>query len=591
MLSITLRNLFSQFWQGKNHQEVAPVGLIPKDETTLFTSSGMQQLVPYLKGKPHSQGKRLYNIQPCFRAVDIEEVGDSRHTTFFEMMGNWSLGDYFKEEQLEWFYKFLTEIINLPPEKLFVTVFKGNKQVPKDEESALIWKKLGIPESRIFYYGVDKNWWSRSGTPNEMPVGEIGGPDSEVFYDFGTPHDKKYGNNCHPNCDCGRFLEIGNSVFIQYRKKADGSLEELPQKNVDFGGGLERILAACANNPDIFQTDAFKEIITTIEKVSGKNYSQIESQFAMQIIADHIKASIFLITNGIKPSNKTQGYILRRLLRRAAVKLNSLEKITNEEDLLTVADSVLSAYDGIYFNKTKDKQLISSEIGSEIFKFTQTLKQGLKIIDKTDSSKINAKFAFDLFQSCGFPFEITQELMSQKGIKLNKEEFDQEFKKHQNLSRTSSVGMFKSGLADSSEQVIKYHTATHLLLQALRDVLGSEVKQAGSNITSERLRFDFSYDKKPKEEEIKKIENIVNQKIKEALTVYFKTMSKNEAEKTGALASFSEKYGYKVKVYFIGDYSKELCNGPHVKNTSEIGSFKIIKVKKIGGNLMRIYAG
>lgn len=586
-----LRKLFVDFWRKKDHKEAPPISLVPKDDpTTLFTGSGMQPLIPYLMGGSHPLGRRLYNIQPCFRSQDIEFVGDNRHTTFFEMMGNWSLGDYFKEEQLEWCLEFFTKEIALPKEKLFMTVFEGSKEVPRDEESAIIWKKLGVPEERIFYYGPEKNWWSRSGTPEQMPAGEIGGPDSEVFYDFGENlqlHEKSLFKNqrCHPNCDCGRFLEIGNSVFIQYRKKDDGGLEELPQKNVDFGGGLERILAVVNNNPDIFKIDLYSEIISTIEQFSDKKYS--EDRSTIQVIADHLKAATFLICDGIVPSNKERGYVLRRLLRRAAVKMHKLWGLEGLDYIMAISMPIIKTYDKIYFDESIHRKLIQNVIEEEMVRFREALDKGLSKISKI--KKADGKIAFDFYQSYGFPLEITQELFQEKGQAISKEEFEKEFKKHQELSRTASTGMFKGGLADQNAQTVKYHTATHLLHQALKDIFGKEVRQEGSNITAERLRFDFRLSKKPTDEEIKKVEEIVNQKIKEKLLVYFKIMAKDEAEKIGAASFFKEKYGQQVKVYFIDNYSKEFCAGPHVKNTSEIGSFKIIKIKKIGANLMRIY--
>lgn len=595
MIHFKLRQLFSDFWRTKNHQYLPPISLIPKnDPTTLFTSSGMQQLVPFLSGARHPLGKRLYNIQPCFRAVDIDEVGDNRHTTFFEMMGNWSLGDYFKEEQLTWFWEFLTKELHLPPEKLFISVFEGTREVPKDEESIAIWKKLGVPEERIHPYGVDKNWWSRSGTPDEMPVDEIGGPDSEVFYDFGEElqlHEKSpfKDKKCHPNCECGRFLEIGNSVFIQYRKKSDGSLEELPQKNVDFGGGLERILAALNDNPDIFQTDVFRNIIEEIEDSAGLKYADEKNRKAMRIIADHMKAVTFLIIDNVLPSNKERGYVLRRLLRRSAIKMYQLKGGLTPNFNSICDRGVLYTYDDVAsIKRDKQRELVFSVVTEEMTRFANSLDRGLRVIKKLD--KIDGKIAFDLYQSYGFPLEIVEELAKEKGQLINRGEFEKEFEKHKKLSRTASVGMFKGGLADQSAQTIRYHTATHLLHQALKDVFGKEVRQEGSNITAERLRFDFFLSQKPKEEDLKKVEKIVNNKIKEALPVYFKIMPKLKAERVGVASFFKEKYGDQVKVYFIGDYSKEFCGGPHVKNTAEIGSFKITKVKKIGTNLMRIYA-
>lgn len=590
-----LRKAFADFWKGKNHKEVFPIPLVPQnDPTTLFTGSGMQQLVPYLLGEPHPLGEKLFNIQPCFRSQDIEEIGDNRHTTFFEMMGNWSLGAYFKKEQLAWFFEFLVDVLGLDPKKLYATVFAGENSLPKDEESIGIWKsiykKYGIDAKigeRIFLYGPEKNWWSRAGVPANMPAGEPGGPDSEIFYEFTqVPHNPEYGASCHPNCDCGRFLEIGNNVFMQYKKMPDSSFEELPKKNVDFGGGLERILAAVNNNPDVFQTDVFTDIIKTIEKVSGKSYTEQQNQLAIRIVANHIKASVFLIINGVKPSNKTQGYVLRRLLRAAAMSLRSLEQKINEHDIMAISQSVIQTYNDLYFHNNSSK-IVDDEIGPEISRFITAIEKGIKEIQKID--KVDGKVAFNLYQSFGLPLEIIEELTKQKGQTINHEEFEREFNKHKELSRNTSAGMFKGGLADHSEQTIRYHTTTHLLHQALFDVLGNAVRQEGSHITGERLRFDFFSSRKPTEEELKNVEEIVNQKIKEQLPVEYKILLKEEALKLGARSFFREKYPDMVKVYFIADYSKEFCGGPHVKNTAEIGAISLYKFEKIGSNLYRIY--
>lgn len=592
-----LRKAFANFWEKKNHRAIPPAPLVlKKDPTTLFTSSGMQPIVRYLEGVPHPLGKRLYNIQPCFRAVDIDEIGDNRHTTFFEMMGNWSLGDYFKKEQLEWCWSFFLKELKLPKERLHITVFEGGSGVARDVESATTWEKLGLPDDHIHYYDATKNWWSRAGTPNKMPAGEIGGPDSEVFYEFtDVPHDKKFGERCHPNCDCGRFLEIGNSVFIQFRRKADGTLEELPQKNVDYGGGLERILAAVNDVNDIFQTNLFSKIIASIETITKKSYEGTNEP-SMQIIADHMKAATFFITDGVMPSNKQQGYMLRRLIRRSIVKLHQLKQgEVLPLDLTLIADSVTKIYGEIYFPK-KQAYSFTEILTDEVYRFGKSLHKGIQLINQL--KYIDGKTAFDLYQNHGFPLELTRELAEEKGQKIDVSTFEEEFKRHQELSRSSSAGMFKGGLADHSEQVLKYHTATHLLHQALRDVLGGEVRQEGSNITGERLRFDFSLSRKPTDEEMQKVETIINGKIKDALPVHFEIMPKSKADQIGALSFFREKYGNEVKIYFVGGstgspqdaYSKEFCGGPHVKNTSEIGSVKITRLKKIGANLMRVYA-
>ncbi len=594
---LQLRKAFSKFWEEKprEHKLVEPVSLIlGNDSTTLFTGSGMQPLVPNLLGEPHPLGKKLYNIQPCFRSQDIEEVGDNRHTTFFEMMGNWSLGTYFKKEQLEWCWKFFTEELNLSKEQLHVTVFEGDSTIPADDESYEIWKKLGIPRSQIHKYGVEKNWWSRAGVPDAMPAGEPGGPDSEVFFEFNNvKHDKKFGQNCHPNCECGRFLEIGNSVFMQYKKNKDGSFSELPNKNVDFGGGLERILAVVNNTPDVFQTDAYRKIIRAVEETSGKKYSDERFAEAIRVVSDHLKAATFLVKNNVLPSNKEQGYVLRRLLRRVAVKYRLMTNAFRSNDMSIVARSVLSTYENIYFEIKTDEVTISRIIDEEMKRFSHTLERGLKEIQKLNS--ITGKQAFDFYQSYGFPFEVTQELFREKGVDISEEEFQKAVEKHRELSRTSAAGKFKGGLADKSKQTVKYHTATHLIHQALFDVLGI-VRQEGSNITTERLRFDFSSEKKPSPEQIGEVEKIVNQKVKEALPVRFVMMPKNDAYKIGARAFSKEKYGDTVKVYYVGGtkpadaYSKEFCGGPHVTNTKEIGRIEIYKFEKIGSNLYRVYA-
>jgi alanyl-tRNA synthetase len=591
-----LRQAYLDFFVEKGHALIPSASLVPEnDPTTLFTSSGMQPLVPYLLGQPHPKGTRIVDSQKSFRSQDIEEVGDNRHTTFFEMLGNWSLGDYFKKEQLAWFYEFLTKVVKLPADRLFVTVFEGNNEVPRDEESAQIWQKLGIPKERIFYYPAKKNWWSRSGEPSMMPPGEPGGPDSEVFFEFNEiHHDPKFGDTCHPNCDCGRFMEIGNSVFMQYQKQADGSLKELSQKNVDFGGGLERILAAINNDPDIFKTDLFTAIIDTIESATSKKYTDTQYTGAMRIISDHLKAATFLIDAGITPSNKTQGYVLRRLIRRSVVKLHQLG--VGESAAKVGADVVTAVgqtYQDVYLDiNTPEFNLIKNILIDEIDKFEHTLKKGLKIFEKTPV--VTGKVAFDLLQTYGFPWELTLELAAERGQQVNKAEFETEFKKHQDLSRTASKGLFRGGLADHSVETTKLHTATHLIHQALRHTLGTHVHQEGSNITVERLRFDFSHPTSITPEQITTIETEVNQQIQANLPVTKTIENKEAALKSGAMAFFREKYPDEVSVYTIGDpksfYSKELCGGPHVTHTGEIGGIKITKQESIGAGKRRLYA-
>lgn len=544
-----VREKYIRFFEKRGHVVAESASLLPKDDsTTLFTSSGMQPLLPYFLGEKHPKGARLTDSQKCFRAEDIDEVGDNRHTTFFEMLGNFSFGDYFKREQLPWFFEFLTNEAGLDSNKLYATVFEGDKKngIPKDTESAEIWGKLLGGSERIFYYGAEHNWWSRSGSPENMPVGEPGGPDSEVFYDFGTVHNKEFGENCHPNCECGRFLEIGNSVFMEYIKKEDGSFGRLPSRNVDFGGGLERITAATNDDGDIFNIDAISSVIKKIEKASGKSYD--ENKKAFRIIADHMRAAQHIIAEGVVPSNTEHGYVLRRLIRRA----------------VRYADEL-----GIKLSDIADK---NEEIIKEEEKFRYTLERGLKEFEKLSAKgAISGEDAFVLFTTHGFPIEMTVELAQEKGISVDEKGFAEKMKKHQELSRSGSEQKFKGGLADHSEMSTKYHTATHLLLQALKDVLSGSVAQKGSNITAERMRFDFSWGEKMTDEQKQEVERIVNAKIKEGLEVTSK-------ETDGKIT------------YSIGDYSIELCGGPHVKNTSELGNFKIKKEESVSAGVRRIKA-
>lgn len=581
-----LRQKYLDFFSGRGHKIIpsAPI-VLANDPTTLFTGSGMQPMMPYLLGAPHPLGARLADSQKCFRAGDIEEVGDNRHQTFFEMLGNWSLGDYFKDEQLSWVWEFFTKEINLSKEKLHVTLFEGNNQVPRDKESYQIWKSLGVSDENIHYYDAKKNWWSRSGTPDQMPTGEPGGPDSEVFYDFGTPHDPKFGKECHPNCDCGRFLEIGNSVFMLYQKQADGSLQELVQKNVDFGGGLERLMAAINHDPDVFKTDFFLPIIKQIETLTGKNYADEAAN--MRIIADHLKGSVMMIAEGLEPSNKQQGYLLRRLLRRAAFKVFRMKPGAKSSDFDDIITTIFEIYKGVYLDSSRDFDRVSGIIKQEIEKFQRTVNKGLKVLEKID--QIDGKVAFDMLSTYGFPWELTLELAAERGQPIDRKQFETEFAKHQTTSRTAAAGMFKGGLADHSEVVTQFHTATHLLHQALRDIFGESVHQAGSNLTAERLRFDFTYDQALTPDELKKVEDIINEKISANLPVTTTTMSYDEAIKSGVLAFFKEKYPNQVTVYTIGDYSRELCGGPHVSSTGKIGKIKIVKQESVGSSLRRIY--
>jgi alanyl-tRNA synthetase len=554
-----IRKKYLDFFKKRNHIEITPSPLvIDSDPTTLFTSSGMQPLVPYLKGEKHPQGKRLVDSQPSLRLQDIEEVGDNRHTTFFEMLGNWSLGDYFKKEQLPWIWEFYTKELGLDPTRLHVTVFEGNAEVPKDTESFEIWKSLGLPENRIHFYGADKNWWSRAGAPDAMPAGEIGGPDSEIFYEFEeVEHDPNYGKFCHPNCDCGKFLEIGNSVFMQYEKTKEGKLVELPQKNVDFGGGLERVAAALIGSPDVFRIDMFSGIIKSLEKETGIDYGTDEAKDkSFRIIADHLRASCNLLAEGVVPGNKLHGYVLRRLIRRAMFHFHQLGSGISGSAIAHIAEDLRKYYP----NVNKNWQFVEENLTAEATRFEKALNRGLAKLTSIvgEGVEINGKVAFDLYQTEGFPLELTIEILKQNGMSFTPEEknaFESEFEKHKELSRTSSAGMFKGGLAEASEITTKLHTATHLLHAALRQVLGEHVGQKGSHITSERLRFDFSHPQKLTDEEIKKVEDLVNLKIKEDLPVTLTEMPLSEAVKLGAMHFFAEKYGEKVKVYSIGSSS------------------------------------
>jgi len=611
MTTNEIRSKYLKFFQAppRNHSLIPSAPLVPEnDPTTLFNSAGMQPLVPYILGEPHPLGKRLVNSQKSFRSQDIEEVGDNRHETFFEMLGNWSLGDYFKKEQLPWIYEFLTKELGLDSKRIYVSVFSGNQTVPKDEESIGIWKSVGIPEDHIFTYDAKKNWWSRSGVPEKMASGEPGGPSSEIFYDFGEElhiHETSQWKHekCHPNCDCGRFLEIGNSVFMQYKKTADGGLVELPKRNVDFGGGLERLNAAVNGTPDIFKTDSFSEIISIIEDCTNKKYgtSPTNTRY-MRIIADHIRGSVMMIADGVMPANKQQGYILRRLIRRSVVMMHKLETPSSKIELSKkLCDAVFHMYTGVYFDvkntEMANKQLqISSILGEEIHKFEQVIHKGFSVIQKQE--KITGKVAFDLLQSYGFPWELTLEEAQERGQEVDRDEFEEEFKKHQALSRSASAGMFKGGLADHSVETTKLHTATHLLHQALRTVLGTHVSQKGSNITVQRLRFDFSHAEKMTEEQLKSVEKIVNDVITQNLPVTMIEMDKQEALHAGALGFFLEKYGERVKVYTVGPlsdsglpfFSREICGGPHVSFTGELAHFTIEKEESLGAGIRRIYA-
>ncbi|MEK7573324.1 MAG: alanine--tRNA ligase [Patescibacteria group bacterium] len=603
---------YISFFESKNHKRIPNSPLVPQnDPTTLFTSSGMQPLVPFLLGEKHPQGKRLVNVQNSFRAQDIDEIGDNRHTTFFRMLGNWSLGDYFKKEQIPWYWEFLTREIGLPKEKLYVTVFKGDESIPRDSESEKIWTEIltseGLdPKEKIFSYGADKNWWSRAGTPDKMPKGEPGGPDSEVFFDFGTPHDKKFGENCHPNCECGRFLEIGNSVFMEYLRTESG-FEKLPNQNVDFGGGLERLLAAYENQADIFQTSLLYPIVKTLEKITGKNYKEHKRE--MRIVIDHFIAATFITAADVMPSKNDKGYILRRLIRRGFDNLRLLSGV----EIKGLLEKIVEQYSITDTELTAKYEHVQGVIIEEEQAYDKTKKTATEFITKKYHGKlvgdelkgeaeISADDAFVLYSTHG----LSPTQIKSLGYIFDEQEFAKRMEEHANISRQGATKKFQGGLADHSEATVMGHTATHLLHQALRDVLGNTVKQSGSNITNERIRFDFSFDRKLTDEEVAKVEKIINRKIEKNLPVHFEIMPLKKAKEIGAIGLFDDKYENDVKVYFVGPsahstssgqagsgqdaYSKEFCGGPHVDFTGELKRFKIIKQESISQGQRRIYS-
>lgn len=646
-----VRKRYLDFFAKRGHAVIPSAPIVPEnDPTTLFTSSGMQPLVPYLLGQPHPEGNRLVDSQMSFRAEDIEEVGDNRHTTFFEMLGNWSLGDYFKQEQLPFIFEFLTseeEGLGLDPNKLYVSVFGGDIEsgMAADNESVGIWKDLfdaqgidakfvelgteergnevGMQGGRIFSYGAKKNWWSRAGVPSKMPAGEIGGPDSEVFYDFGLPHDTKFGPACHPNCDCGRFIEIGNSVFMQFIKQADGAFSELPKRNVDFGGGLERLAAATRENPDVFLIDVFDTARAVLETRSGKRYlldiscptfdvgHDMSNVRSFRIILDHMRAASFMLASGIRPANSEQGYVLRRLIRRS---IREADKLGIKEAVLAeVAEGFGAAYLGAYPFVQNAEQTIREELEKEEAQFRKTLTNGLRKFEniletyvngKLDTKELQPSTAFDLYTTDGFPIELTEEIAKEHGLTLDRVAVDRLMAEHQALSRAGAAQKFAGGLADTAEQTVRYHTAHHLLLKALQQVLGAEVHQRGSNITSERLRIDFSYGSKMTSEQLAEVAKIVNEKISEQLPVLRTVMNKEDAEKLNAEHEFGATYPDQVSVYSVGPkdateadpkfseaFSIEFCGGPHVSNTSElVGTFKILKEEASSAGVRRIKA-
>ena len=580
MKAIEIRNKFLEFFKKHNHTIIPSAPLIPEnDPSVLFTTAGMQPLVPYLLGEKHPGGKRIADYQKCVRTVDIDSVGDNRHLTYFEMLGNWSLGDYFKKEAIAMSYKFLTEELGIDPEKLSVTCFAGDADAPKDIEAFEAWKNAGIPEERIYFYGKEDNWWI---------AGEEGpcGPDTEMYLDTGKP---ACSENCQPSCNCGKYVEIWNNVFMEYYKSKDG-IKKLEQKNVDTGLGLERMAMLLQKVETPFDTELFKPVMEELEKLE-----KIDDIKSRRIVAEHLRSSIMIIADGGRPSNIDRGYVLRRLIRRMTRHMSKLQiYLENISDLI---DLTINNLNEMYPELQTKRDIIKNVIIEEKDKFIKTLGHGEKEFEKVinkleqeNKNVIDGKTIFKLYETYGFPPEITADLAQEKGYKIDLTEFDKLFKEHQEKSRLGSEQKFKGGLAEQNEITTAYHTATHLLHQALRNVLGDHVKQSGSNITTERLRFDFSHPEKMTPEQIKQVEDIVNEQIKRDLNVVSEEMPLEEAKKSGAIGLFENKYGDTVKVYTIGDFSKEICGGPHVKHTGELGHFKIKKEESSSAGIRRIKA-
>ena len=586
MKTIDLKEAYLKFFESKGHKIIPSAPIIPEnDPTCLFNTAGMQPLVPYLKGEPHPEGKRLTDVQKCFRTNDLDAIGDTTHHTFFEMLGNWSLGDYFKKESISWSFEFLTKELEIPVEKLAITVFKGNNIVPADTESAEIWESLGINKNKIAYLGEDNNWW-----PNMELLGPCG-PDTEIFYwRSEEPVPEKF------DPEDETWVEIWNNVFMQYNHEENNTFTPLKNKNVDTGLGVERVTAILEGYTDNYKSSVWKEIIEKIEEISGVSYDNEEYTRSMRIIADHIRAIVIIAGDdaGIKPSNTDQGYILRRLIRRTIRYAKKLNIDINSDWEQQLAELIINKYSKYYGELERNKSDILETLKNEKIKFNRTLEHGLKEFEKVvkniEEDTINKDIAFRLYDTFGFPIELTEELAGELGLKVDTEGFKQKFAEHQEKSRQGSTGKFKGGLASTGEMETKYHTATHLLNAALKKVLGPHVHQKGSNITAERMRFDFSHPAKMTDEEKKQAEDLVNEYIKMAIPVERLEMKKEDALKMGAEAMFIDKYGDIVSVYKIGDVSLELCGGPHVKNTSELGHFKIKKEEASSAGVRRIKA-
>ena len=582
MKAYELRRKYIEFFKAHGHKEIPSAPVVPEnDPTVLFTTAGMHPLVPYLLGEPHPQGKRLTDYQKCIRTGDIDSVGDNSHLTFFEMMGNWSLGDYFKHESIEMSYNFLKDVLGFDMNKISVTVFAGEDGIPRDEEAADRWAEMGIPRDRIYYCSREHNWWG--------PAGETGpcGPDTEIFYDTGK---EKCSEHCDPTCSCGKYLEIWNNVFMQYNKTKDGKYEPLKAPNVDTGLGLERVIGLLQGKSSVYDTELFADVIAKIKELST-NYNVPSAR----IIADHLRTSMFMIVDGVRPSNVEQGYVLRRLLRRV---IRHMRKIGfNPDDITVLIDTFVKITTEMYPEIPANQDTIKEVVIEEKNKFMKTLEHGEKEFSKNvakakaeGKEKLDGQVVFRLYDTFGFPPEMTAELAEEAGLKIDMEEFNELFKKHQDLSRAGSEAKFKGGLADHSEQTTAYHTATHLLHKALQIVLGEHATQEGSNLTAERLRFDFANPCKVTPEQLKEVEDIVNEQIKRDLPVTCEEMTLEEAKASGATGLFANIYGEKVKVYTIGDFSKEICGGPHVERTGGMGHFKILKEEGVAAGIRRIKA-
>lgn len=590
MTANELRKAYVDFFVSKDHVQISGASLIPEnDPTVLFTTAGMHPLVPYILGAPHPAGNKLVDYQKCIRTGDIDSVGDPHHLTCFEMLGNWSLGAYFKEEMIKYSYEFLTTVLEIDPKNLSVTVFEGDADVPRDEEAAKVWESLGIDKERIFFMPREDNWWGPAGTTGPC------GPDSEMFIDTGR---ESCSPDCKPGCKCGKYFEIWNDVFMGYHKTEDGSYQEMERKCIDTGMGIERTIAILQGKKSVYETEVFQPIIKEIELLSEKKYGDDEdSDNSIRIVADHIRTSVFILgdQNGMAPSNVGQGYILRRLIRRAVRHGQKLG--INGEFLAKLAKVVVALYEEAYPEMKDRTDFIYTELAKEELKFGETLEKGEREFSKLipnlmkgNSRTISGRLAFKLYDTYGFPVELTIELAKEHGFDVDKKGFDEAFEKHQEISRAGAEGQFKGGLQDHSEQTTALHTATHLLHEALSRVLGGYVKQLGSNITAERLRFDFNNPAPLTKEQLSEVERIVNEVIGKDLPVVCETMTLDEAHKRGAAAQFESRYGENVTVYTIGDFSAEVCGGPHVKHTGELGHFKIVKEQSSSAGVRRIKA-